>query len=511
MYTPGQRNLMCKLSDFLYNDKIYTFKLTGGAGTGKTFCLSRFLKIHKLDYNIITTAPTHKAVCVLRNNIKDKGIKTCTIHQVLGYSMVYTENGDQTSEFNVTKFETFLDPTKKTILVIDEISMIGDVLFEAIKNLHKKYLCKLILTGDNCQLPAMETKSINNKQETYSKISNIFKYYDDSFNLTEIKRTDKKIMLETYQIFRDYVLFNDYDDFTESLNKLKKNKNKFVKFVNYQDKFDRYITKAYKRTNETTNVIVTSKNKVSEYNEGILNEIYPDLTCTWNIDQPFYFTEYYDHSAYQKFYTSNRGIVLNVRKENKYSEYFEKYFDVINLTLGIFDDDNNICNRINVNVINPDFTKKNKEIISDFKSKLKIKIKLNKYSKTKITETWKEFFYNKKNIDCPIVFCYCITAYKSQGSTYDNVFIDMNNILMCRRNSPLQLCRELYTAISRTRTNLVIFLNFNNINNKKKCSRCHSIKDSENFINKLNKEFKLCLKCRLSSNKNRNNKKKSIK
>ena len=508
MYTSGQRELMCKFEKFLNNDKTNVFQLTGGAGTGKTYCLSYFLEKHKYDYNIITTAPTHKAVQILKNNFKDNKMKTCTIHKLLGYRMVYDKNGENSSEYDFSKFGTYINSEKKTILVIDEISMIGDVLLNSIKILQKQYVCKLILTGDDCQLPAMEKKIIDNKKITYPKISEIFNYYDVAFNLTEIKRTDKKILLETYQIFRDYVLFQDYDIFLKRLNELKKIKNVNVKFVNYTEKFERYITRSYKDLSTTTNVIVASKQKVKDYNKSILTEIYPHLTCEWNINQPFYFTDYYKHSTFSTFYTSTTGLVLGVCKKNIYCDYFKNHFDVIELMLGIFDEHNNINRKIKVNVFDSKFLKQNDKIILDFKVNLKNKMR--EYnSKKRITDEWHEFYQNTNHVNCPIAFSYCITAYKSQGSTYDNVFVDMENILLCRRDSPLQLCRELYTAVSRTKTNLVIFLNFNDINNKKKCSRCHSIKDSEDFINKLKKEFKLCISCRLSSNKNRKSKSKS--
>jgi ATP-dependent exoDNAse (exonuclease V) alpha subunit len=45
---------------------------------------------------------------------------------------------------------------------------------------------------------------------------------------------------------------------------------------------------------------------------------------------------------------------------------------------------------------------------------------------------------------------YAQTINKSQGSTYDQVFIDLDDVSKCR--NPNQLARMLYVAVSRART-----------------------------------------------------------
>ena len=45
--------------------------------------------------------------------------------------------------------------------------------------------------------------------------------------------------------------------------------------------------------------------------------------------------------------------------------------------------------------------------------------------------------------------------HKSQGSTYDTVFIDLENIGSCR--NPDQVARMLYVAVSRARNRIFLF------------------------------------------------------
>ena len=55
---------------------------------------------------------------------------------------------------------------------------------------------------------------------------------------------------------------------------------------------------------------------------------------------------------------------------------------------------------------------------------------------------------------------FAITAHKSQGSTYDNVFVDVNNMVFDSNGKPYvgidDMLRRLYVACSRTRQNLIL-------------------------------------------------------
>jgi heat shock protein HspQ len=59
----------------------------------------------------------------------------------------------------------------------------------------------------------------------------------------------------------------------------------------------------------------------------------------------------------------------------------------------------------------------------------------------------------------PVAYSYAITVYKSQGSTYENVIIDYDNIYMCNRTSTKNLTRAMYVGVSRVQKRLW-FLNY---------------------------------------------------
>jgi hypothetical protein len=74
----------------------------------------------------------------------------------------------------------------------------------------------------------------------------------------------------------------------------------------------------------------------------------------------------------------------------------------------------------------------------------------------KINKLYKE--YQTDVIDCfaQLNYGYCITVHKSQGSTFKNVFIDMNDIL--NNNNQNETSKCLYTSITRTSKKIYLLI-----------------------------------------------------
>ena len=65
-------------------------------------------------------------------------------------------------------------------------------------------------------------------------------------------------------------------------------------------------------------------------------------------------------------------------------------------------------------------------------------------------------FYRLQEQYCEFSLGYSLTTYKSQGSTYDNVFVDVRDIMKCRELDTL--LRQLYVGISRARTKVHLYI-----------------------------------------------------
>jgi DNA replication protein DnaC len=135
---PDQRKAFDKLCNFLMSpdDSIYVIK--GWAGTGKTYCVSLFVKYvleivypTKNWYKIAVTGPTNKSVRVIKktSGIRNPRVTFQTTHKLLGLKEKITMDGKQ--EFtNDGDFKPSINSTK--LLIIDEVSMLNDDLFEKI-------------------------------------------------------------------------------------------------------------------------------------------------------------------------------------------------------------------------------------------------------------------------------------------------------------------------------------------------------------------------------------------
>ena len=194
------------------NIEDYLLSLTGAAGTGKTFLTTQLAKYfiekqkelgysNNQDYSFVITAPTHKAVGVLADNMRKSNVEvSCkTIHSFLGIKpfIDYTTGEER---FRV-------DKTKKTkdsasILMIDESSMVGSELYEYILEAIEEGRVGLVLfIGDPYQLLPVK----DNENRIY-KLQN-------QYTLTEVVRQAKgSYIINIASKLRDRIETQDFID-----------------------------------------------------------------------------------------------------------------------------------------------------------------------------------------------------------------------------------------------------------------------------------------------------------
>ena len=96
--------------------------------------------------------------------------------------------------------------------------------------------------------------------------------------------------------------------------------------------------------------------------------------------------------------------------------------------------------------------KKNKNKISNMK-KCSIYCEIDK----KINKLYKEIQNNVIDCFAKLNYGYCITVHKSQGSTFVNVYIDLDDIFSNNNEEETMKC--IYTAITRTSNTLQFLIN----------------------------------------------------
>lgn len=97
-----------------------------------------------------------------------------------------------------------------------------------------------------------------------------------------------------------------------------------------------------------------------------------------------------------------------------------------------------------------------KTLMYEFKSEILRSKKIINFGLVLLSRIWLFIFNNVIDAFAEINYGYCITAHKSQGSTYDNVFVDVSNILNFNRRE-IDGLKCLYTSVTRAANKLHLF------------------------------------------------------
>lgn len=157
------------------------FLLIGPAGTGKTTCTKQ-LALECPDLRIAFTAPTNKAVKVLRESLKGvPNVQTATIYSLLGLRM------ESNGLIKQLAIPDDLELKDVDAVVVDEGSMVNQELHTYIREAQSTSGIPFIFMGDRAQLPPVK--------ELLSPIWQI----ENHFELTKVVRHDNQILtLATY-------------------------------------------------------------------------------------------------------------------------------------------------------------------------------------------------------------------------------------------------------------------------------------------------------------------------
>ena len=466
--TRDQHIALQELLDFITNPKRKSEKfylLTGSAGTGKTFLVSYLYSVLKSNYNIAFTASTNKAVNVLQATYetqhkqhkqqeetkkdieKEKEVNFYTIHRFMNSNRAIDKNGEAYFKFSEGKRGKTSD-----VVFVDEISMIPSVLASQIEVI-KKYK-KVILIGDRAQLPPV------NELE-----SSLFSWKINSSNLNEIVRYRNNIVKLANQLKN--LIFNKKNICLSSC----KGDGVFL----YRDN-DEWLEEYYKDTDNSV-VLAYTNDRVRTYNDNIRKRVIKvNSGCRFEANEKIMFNNFYNATSINdkedktNYYTSYQ-INIKSCKEDVYIIDTSKILEIMRDDL-VFQKQNPIIadtfieslpNNIPIYYLategdylvnNP----KDFKVLSENLEKVKaefIRIK-SLFSDTTIREFW-DFYYNSL-IDkfADVTYGYAMTVHKSQGSTYNRVFVDMKDIIK-RNPKERESYQCLYTAVTRAAKEIHLF------------------------------------------------------
>ena len=499
--------------------------------------IARLLK-YRQKTNAETGKKTFESEAVIKNEIvKKNGTKKITwaIKQVIYKELVDESiNGEKKYE---EKARGIFDNDNyfNKLIIIDECSMITSEQYEILKVFQKEVNCKIVFVGDPCQLPPIEEERKNKISKSFNQTMGV--------KLTKTMRTSDNNIYKIYNLFRECIYSNGgVKNYLIHLYKQGNLGN--VLITTSKSKFLREIKNGLLKKKETFRILAYTNKVVEHYNNTVINFYNEDNVVKKKfkindrvVTTDLLFTEeplcsgttkenpnknsnfkLYDHWPCGKFFSNTDLIIDDIEEEEIYSDYFGKEFKTYKM--GVYTEKK--CPEhpegfleFNIRKIHEDDKKKFSKYKSKKKKKIEKEIKtlMNEREKKKL---WNEFNKQVSLHNAPIRHAYSTTIHKSQGSTFDNVFIDVQDVLDARKfTSDFEIYRALYTAVSRSRKTLTLLFQIDKGDVSKefeetfnrKCSRCHSKKIFKEFERPNGITKKTCNQCSITRKNKRLNKK----
>lgn len=490
-----QKQAIERISDFISQDNEKIFYLMGYAGTGKTFLIGKIIKelllTKKMDH-IFICAPTHKALkvieCYLKSNLNPieqiqflSMLSFMTIHKLLEFKpIIIAEDGSKV--FKSIKESKFLKQMENKLIVVDECSMISKEMINELKKYTELYPIKIIYIGDKKQLPPVgEPESL-----IFKNIPKNYRYY---ILLDEIMRTKCSDIKDVCSIIRDW---NQIDSLAKLLLPIHNKKSCHKTFKLYHKKPNHTETTWFKYFIKKLDmgnipIILTWKNSTSDkYNEIIRKYVHKSTNINnYMIGDYAMFNNYYispkDNTC---FYTSDMIKILDIKIEERILFNWEKI---------LMEKPKTTIDKGFNNMLKKFIKQKNKfridiftveRIHSDIASIIHDKTHLVQTIHRDDLDAYKkmldyiqehiEFFFKKfkaeqltsklwdiyhKQLIEPygeLNFGYSITTHKAQGSTFETVIVDVEDIGENPNLNELQ--KALYTAAGRASEELGFLL-----------------------------------------------------
>lgn len=446
--TRQQAQALESITEFLFQPQTDSlFLLKGYAGTGKSSLIGALVKtMTSLKQKTVLLAPTGRAAKVFGGYADHLAY---TVHKKIYRQKRFS---DQPTDFVPTD-----NLYKDTLFIVDEASMLsndgldssvfgsGRVLDDLIQYVYSGENCRLLLIGDEAQLPPVMQEvspalQIDNLKgyglEVLSTtMTQIVRQSEDSgilYNATEIRNA---LLNQTTGLFPK-IRFTGFTD---------------IKNTSGEELIDA-INAAYDLDGIDDCMIITRSNKRSNiYNQGIRNRIlYREdelasgdmLMITKN---NYYWTEKID----QVDFLANGELVEVLRVRNIRDMYGFRFADVL---VRHPDYEIELELKILLDTLHSETTGLSKEknselfytILEDYAD---IRSNAEKMKKMKTDP-----FYNAVQVK----YGYAITCHKAQGGEWKNVFLDIGYIT--EEHLGINFYRWLYTAITRA-TKQLYFVN----------------------------------------------------
>lgn len=401
--TPAHRELVDNFKTFLGSSDRF-FYIDAPGGCGKTTVVRHLINSVIPEWNagasllsldpipeVYVTATHHKAASVL----SQQGLPATTIHSHLGLTLQFNKGSFQLMKTGKLK------GLNGQVVFLDECSYTCNTVYWHMKKLAREANIKFVLVGDRFQAPPVGLKE-----------SVVYQGNPKLNPLTEILRTDIPKLKDVYLELRQQLEYNE---------------SAWVPLI--QDTvtpLDRSCILDI-ATNNPSIILGYKNTTIVEHNElyrkqvGLPKDITEGDYCMLNSAV---------ESTTDKMVPTDASLqILHVGKPTAYKfdggvELMVRLVDVV--VNGLLESTLRVADSLEIKKALA-YLKKHKE--------------------------WSDFYWIKKSL-ADVRFTHALTIHKSQGSTYEHVIIDLDDLSKCTDS---QLARKLlYVAITRAKSRVYL-------------------------------------------------------
>ena len=447
--TDGQRTVLYHLAAFILSEKQNpTYLLQGYAGTGKTTLVTTLVKtLPMIGMRYQLMAPTGRAAKVLSGYT---GKTASTIHRKLYRFQAYADGS-----FRMTRAE---NKSKNTIFIVDECSMISDdlskgrsLLDDLINYVFSGENCRLLLIGDNAQLPPVGLE--NSPANDINVLKNEFGLTVAAYELTEVMRQE----VESGILYNATALRNveTFQETSLQLPLFTTNGFSDVHRIEPQE-FEELLWQNFNgKTNNEAVIICRSNKRANMFNQAIRARILQEEGEISTGDKLMVVKNNYfwtDENKNISFIAN--GDMIELMRINNIEEMYGFHFADVEIQLTDYQEEPNLSVKIILETLTSDSPALTNEESERFykaveEDYMDIPNKRERYKAMKQNP-----FFNALQVK----FGYALTCHKTQGGQWPTVFIDAP---FFPDNEPLQTSdiRWFYTAVTRAQRQLY-FVNF---------------------------------------------------
>ena len=415
---PDQENAAQAFFQFLFSDE-REFSISGPAGTGKTFLMKHLIgKVLDEFYNArhllqgeapprftpALTATTNKAADVLSNST---GTEATTIHSFLGLKVKedYTSGKQTITKGRNAPFHV------RSLLFIDEAPMVDQTLYKFIL----EGVCsksKIVYLGDHCQMAPVN-----------EKISPVYTNPKHFVKLSQpMRNAGSPQLISLCEDLRQTVETLSFSPLVES--------SPSVLYMTSREA-QYFVDKTFQEQVPDHRILCFTNNQVRDYNahirsiRGYGDKFLPGEILVNN-------SVLKDNKDNVALRAEDRLKVLSVSDRTSFMRFQDKSMEIYQASVLTLD------GRMSLSVNIPADYSHYRSLLKHFAQK---------------KEWW--IYWNLANNYPDLRPTDASTVYKSQGSTFHTVLMDLSDIGKCRDLD--QLARMLYVGASRATDRLILF------------------------------------------------------